>query len=171
LIIGTNCPQILHVLTASLLQAQIVLSAALQAGFRESGALNLVSSIPEPATPMVGIRSMGLAVESVIGFESGGKELCMVPEYQLRNLVEISNDRFKENTKRIEKFRSFLQEIGINRPDKRGKGGEEWEDALVRRERKRAEGLKKAQMRKQSANQETESPGDILDINFLEQNT
>jgi tRNA wybutosine-synthesizing protein 3 len=94
-----------------------VLSAALQAGFRESGALNLVPSNSELATPMVGIRSMGLALESVIGFERGGKQLCMVPEYQLGNLVEISNDRFKENIKRIERFRSFLQEMGKDAPE------------------------------------------------------
>lgn len=132
--------------------------------------MNLVSSTAEPATPMVGIRSMGLALESVIGSESGGEEICMVPEYQLRSLVEISNDRFKENTKRIERFRSLLQETGNNAPAKKGKHGEEWEDADARRERKRAEGLKKAQM-KQAAHRETESPQEILSIGTLDQNT
>jgi tRNA wybutosine-synthesizing protein 3 len=148
-----------------------VLSAALRAGFRESGALNLVSSSSEPATPMVGIRSMGLALESVIGFEREGKQLCMVPEYQLGNLVEISNDRFKENTKRIERFRSFLQEMGKDAPEKTGKDGEEWEDAKVRRERKRAEGLKRAQLMKQSDHQETDDTEELPDIGFLESNT
>jgi tRNA wybutosine-synthesizing protein 3 len=143
----------------------------LQAGFRESGALNLTSSSPEPATPMIGIRSMGLALESVIGFESGGKEFCMVPEYQLRNLVEISNDRFKENTKRIERFRSLLPEIGSEAHEKRSKQGEGWEDTQVRRERKKAEGLKKAQRMKQSAHQETKTPEEVPDVGFLEQNT
>lgn len=112
---------------------------------------------------MVGIRSMGLALESVIGFEREGKQLCMVPEYQLGNLVEISNDRFKENTKRIERFRSFLQEMG--------KDGEEWEDAKVRRERKRAEGLKRAQLMKQSDHRETDDTEELPDIGFLESNT
>lgn len=153
------------------MQAHTVLSAALQAGFRESGALNLVSSTPEPATPMVGIRSMGLALESVIGFENGGKELCMVPECQLKNLVEISNDRFKENTKRIERFRSLLQQMRSDGPEKRSKDGEEWEDAQVRRERKRAEGLRKARMLKQSTNQETETLEEIPNIGFIEQDT
>jgi tRNA wybutosine-synthesizing protein 3 len=122
--------------------------------------LNLWSSSPEPATPMVGIRSMGLALASVIGFERDGKQLCMVPEYQLGNLVAISNVRFKENTKRIERFGSLLREMG--------KDGEEWEDAQVRRERKRAEGLKKARLRKQSTHQETNDAEDLPDIGFLE---
>jgi tRNA wybutosine-synthesizing protein 3 len=120
---------------------------------------------------MIGIRSMGLALESVIGFESGDKEFCMVPEYQLRNLVEISNDRFKENTKRIERFRSLLPEIGSEGQEKRSKQGEGWEDTQVRRERKKAEGLKKAQWMKQSAHQETRTPEEISDIGFLEQHT
>ena len=132
--------------------------------------MNLISSTPEPAIPMVGIRSMGLALESVIGFESGGKELCMVPEYQLRNLVEISNDRFKENTKRIERFRSLLQEMSSIGQEKRDQHGEEWEDAEVRRQRKKAEGLKKAQM-KQTAHQEAGLPEEVPDISFLEQNS
>ncbi|KAE9380377.1 hypothetical protein N431DRAFT_362000, partial [Stipitochalara longipes BDJ] len=164
-------PMILHVLTASLQQAQNVLSAALQAGFRESGALNLISSNSEPATPMVGVRSMGLALETVIGFESGGQEFCIVPEYQLRNLVEVSNDRFKENTKRIERFRSLLRETRSERPEKRSKSGGEWEDTQVRRERKKVEGLKKAQMMKQSANQDTTVFEEIPGVGFLEQNT
>jgi tRNA wybutosine-synthesizing protein 3 len=119
---------------------------------------------------MVGIRSMGLALESVIGFESGGKQLCMVPEYQLRNLVRISNDRFKENTKRIERFRSLVQEMSSIGPEERDKHGEKWEDAEVRRQKKKAEGLKKAQM-KQTAHQEADLPEEDLDISFLEQDT
>ncbi|TVY52201.1 tRNA wybutosine-synthesizing protein [Lachnellula suecica] len=139
-------PMILHILTASLQQAQTVLSAALQAGFRESGALNLISP-SEQATPMVGIRSMGLALESLVGFEDDGREICMVPEWQLKTLLEISNERFVENTKRIERFRKLLGELGVMR----GKEGEGWEDPQVRRERKRAEGLKRSQESKKAA--------------------
>lgn len=117
---------------------------------------------------MVGIRSMGLALESVIGFENAGKQFCMVPEYQLRNLVEISNHRFSENTKRIERFRSLLKEIGTEVPQRRGKDGEEWEDAKARRERKRAEGLKKAAQLKNRSRDGT--TGENPDIGFLEQN-
>jgi tRNA wybutosine-synthesizing protein 3 len=139
----------LHVFTASLEQAQTVLSAALQAGFRESGALNLVSSGSEPATPIVGIRSMGLALESIVGFEYEGKPICMLPGYQIRNLLQVGNERFKENTKRIERFRTLLKELSQAGGDvgakRKAADGGEWEDAEARRARKRAEGLKKAQ--------------------------
>jgi tRNA wybutosine-synthesizing protein 3 len=120
---------------------------------------------------MVGIRSMGLAVETVIGFESDGKEFCMVPEYQLRNLVEISNDRFKENTKRIENFRRLLLQMESEKREKRSMNGGHWEDAEVRRERKRAEGLKKAQIIKQTAHEASELLDKNLEVGLLEQNT
>ncbi|KAF8864624.1 hypothetical protein BDZ45DRAFT_568245, partial [Acephala macrosclerotiorum] len=142
-------PMILHVLTASLQHAQKVLSAALQAGFRESGALNLIASGAEPATPVVGIRTMGLTLESVIGLERDGVEICMIPEWQLQNLVEISNQRFVENTKRIERFRVLLKEMGAEVAKKQGENGD-WEDAQARKERKRAEGLERAKALKQN---------------------
>ncbi|KAH7412670.1 methyltransferase TYW3-domain-containing protein [Cadophora sp. MPI-SDFR-AT-0126] len=172
-------PMILHVLTASLQQAQIVLSAALQAGFRESGALNLTSSTSEPPTPMVGIRSMGLALESVIGLESEGTEICMVPEWQLRHLVEVSNQRFVENTKRIERFRALLMEMSVSgselgKDGKKGENGGEWEDAALRRERKRAEGLRRAEEARQARESNetiTQSAEEVLDLNALEQNS
>ena len=136
--------QILHILTASLEQAQIVLSAALQAGFRESGALNLISSTGEPATPMVAVRSMGLGLESLIGYEYENRQLCNVTEGHLRTLIELSNERFGENTKRISRFRTLLKKLSSEETGdvkRKGQDGEEWEDPEVRRERKRAEGL------------------------------
>ncbi|KAJ5051844.1 uncharacterized protein L3040_001614 [Drepanopeziza brunnea f. sp. 'multigermtubi'] len=178
-------PMILHVLTASLAHAQTVLSAALQAGFRESGALNLTSSsssssssssAAEPPTPMVGIRSMGLALESVVGFESAGRVYCMVPEWQLRTLLEISNQRFVENAKRIERFRSLLKEMsgdGSREEKRKGQDGAEWEDAGARRERKRKEGLERAEeMRKAGqAKKDSGLAGDGLDLGILDGNT
>ena len=93
--------------------------------------MNLTSSTTEPPTPMVGIRSMGLALESVIGFENEGREICMVPEWQLKHLVEISNQRFVENTKRIGRFRTLLVEMsvsgaGLGREVRKGEDGGEW---------------------------------------------
>ena len=73
---------------------------------------------------MVGIRSMGLALESVIGFENEGREICMVPEWQLKHLVEISNQRFVENTKRIGRFRTLLVEMSVS--------GVNWWSTVVR---------------------------------------
>ncbi|KAM3075931.1 hypothetical protein ACMFMG_006556 [Clarireedia jacksonii] len=151
-------PMILHILTASLSQAQKVLTAASQAGFRESGALNLVAAAgSEGATPMVGIRSMGLALQSFVGVydEQAGEARCIVDETQLSILLRVANDRFVENTKRIERFRTLLREIcGEGAMEKRriGEDGGEWEDAEVRRERKRAEGLRKARELKETGN-------------------
>ncbi|ESZ91615.1 hypothetical protein SBOR_8014 [Sclerotinia borealis F-4128] len=141
-------PMILHVLTASLEQAQKVLSAALQAGFRESGALNLISTTSEPATPMVGIRCMGLTLESIIGVyhEILDQGVCLVDNEQLGTLMRISIERFEENTKRIARFRVLLEEA-MNPVEKKrmGENGEDWEDPQLRKERKRAEGLRRAQ--------------------------
>jgi tRNA wybutosine-synthesizing protein 3 len=145
--------QILHVLTASLEHAQIVLSAAMQAGFRESGALNLTASGTEPATPMVAIRSMGLALESIVGrgrppSTKGETWETTVPGRYLWMLIQTSNKRFEENARRIARFRELLA-AGVAAADSSGPkvkaDGSEWEDAAARRERKRAEGLKKSQ--------------------------
>lgn len=101
---------------------------------------------------MVGIRSMGLALESLIGFESDGQGICFVPESQLKVLLEVSNDRFVENTKRMERFRLLLKETGHVQQETRRKGmdGDEWEDPQARRERKRAEGLKISEAARQA---------------------
>jgi tRNA wybutosine-synthesizing protein 3 len=90
---------------------------------------------------------MGLALESVVGFylEGESEEVCMVPEWQLKNLIEISNKRFVENTKRIERFRSLLKEMSEDGEEvKMGDAGE-WESKESRRARKRAEGLRRAE--------------------------
>jgi len=142
-------PMILHVLTSSLHHAQLILSAALQAGFRESGALNLTATTTESPTPMVAIRSMGLGLESVIGqLNADGQGVCIVPERYLKGLLAVANDRFAENTKRIERFRELLakgaQKEGAGQT-RRNKEGGEWEDAAARRERMRKEGLERSQ--------------------------
>ncbi|KAI2778115.1 methyltransferase TYW3-domain-containing protein [Daldinia loculata] len=136
-------PMILHVLTASPEHAQLLLRCALQAGFRESGAVSLTPAAGEQhATPIVAIRSMGLTFESLIGYQSGGRSSndkirrTVSPAY-LRTLIRIANERFVENAKRIGRFREALAEA------RRSVGESGWEDARVRRERKRAEGLRR----------------------------
>ncbi|OTA95884.1 hypothetical protein M434DRAFT_68507 [Hypoxylon sp. CO27-5] len=161
-------PMILHVLTASPEHAQLLLRCGLQAGFRESGAVSLTAAAGEQhATPIVAIRSMGLSFESLIGYQSGGDDgglHCTVSPAYLRTLVHIANERFTENTKRIERFRAALAEA--TRP--LSKNGGEWEDAQVRRERKRAEGLKRReelQRQKQDIDTSVSAVGDMtLDI-------
>ncbi|KAK1713816.1 hypothetical protein CaCOL14_003443 [Colletotrichum acutatum] len=151
-------PMILHVLTASLSHAQLLLKCALAAGFRESGALNLLPSASQgedealsssPVTPMVGVRTMGLALESLIGYvdedaaEGSVRRHCTVTPDYLRDLLHIANERFVENAARIARFRAALQEAVAGPPPKVGEGGAAWEDANARRERKRAEGLRR----------------------------
>ncbi|KAL2874647.1 hypothetical protein SGCOL_010208 [Colletotrichum sp. CLE4] len=157
-------PMILHVLTASLSHAQLLLKCALTAGFRESGALNLLPSASQddtatstsassspPVTPMVGVRTMGLALESLIGYvdedvndvaEGSVRRHCTVTPDYLRDLLHIANERFVENAARIARFRTALQEAVAGPPPKVGEGGAAWEETDARRERKRAEGLR-----------------------------
>lgn len=100
---------------------------------------------------MVGIRSMGLGFESLIGHEtSSGQRHCIVSAAYLRVLMGIANERFVENAKRIERFRVAFREALTGPPAKVSPDGGVWEDKDARRERKRAEGLKRrAEMEKQ----------------------
>ncbi|KAH7064996.1 methyltransferase TYW3-domain-containing protein [Macrophomina phaseolina] len=138
---------ILHLLTASLADAQRVLSAALQAGFRESGAVGLQANTDGSVTPMVAVRSIGLTFDSIIAYEhDDGRRASVVSEEYLRSLVELANERFAVNTERIERFRAhlvaqFRQPGEDTKPSMGKKGYPGWEDAAARRERKRAEGL------------------------------
>jgi tRNA wybutosine-synthesizing protein 3 len=153
--------QILHVLTASLEHAQLILRCGLQAGFRESGAINLTAGKEEPATPIVAIRSMGLALESLVGRQTGGDTQCVVTPDYLWDLVSISNDRFAENKKRIDRFRAAIR--GALEPPM--KDGHIWEDVEVRRERKKAEGLRrKAELKARERHDETSAVDDGLDM-------
>ncbi|KAH8844364.1 hypothetical protein MCOR27_009252 [Pyricularia oryzae] len=134
-------PMILHILTASSEHAQSVIRCGLEAGFRESGAINLLGpQQQQQATPMVAIRSMGLGLESIVGTLAAGGLQCLVTPQYLAMLVRISNERFRQNAERIERFRLALQEeFG----EKKQTGNPGWEDAAARRERKKAEGLRR----------------------------
>jgi len=109
-ILATDELQILHILTASLPDAQRVLAAALQAGFRESGAINLVEAGNKPVTPMVAVRTNGLAVDSIIGYADDGEQLfSLVTDSYLQSLIHIANERFLSNSERIDRFRQLLR--------------------------------------------------------------
>ncbi|KAI1098936.1 methyltransferase TYW3-domain-containing protein [Jackrogersella minutella] len=158
-------PMILHVLTASTEHAQLLLRCGLQAGFRESGAVSLTAAAGEQgATPIVAIRSMGLSFESLVGFQSNDRIQRTISLAYLRTLVHIANERFSENKKRIERFQTALVEA----TSPSSKNGDEWEDARVRRERKKAEGLKrKEELRQQQQQRDDTAAADVeeaLDI-------
>lgn len=134
-------------MAATLAHASPVLAAASASGFRESGlqSLRCLEGEGTGPSPIVAVRSAGLQFESVIGYcddedESSAEPVIrsLVTEEYLVMLIAMSDERFKVNSERRERFRATLLEAW------KGKGkskSEDWEDPVARRERKRAEGL------------------------------
>jgi tRNA wybutosine-synthesizing protein 3 len=111
---------------------------------------------------------MGLALESLVGFYADGRQMCSVSEVSLRTLLEISNDRFRANAARIRRFRELLIQLTSDEAGpKRRDGTEEWEDAEDRKERKRAEGLRRKEMLKDTKEHPIVEPDDIAGLEFL----
>ncbi|KAL1605412.1 hypothetical protein SLS60_004962 [Paraconiothyrium brasiliense] len=139
--------QILHILTASLGDCQHVLTAALSAGFRESGAVSLTPSKSGEINPMVAVRSTGYSFDAIIGYhDDAGRNIALVDQEYLQTLVHIANERFHINTERIARFRTALLGQYQHQPTESfGSAASEWEDAEVRKQRKRAEGLARQQ--------------------------
>ncbi|GAB7359900.1 hypothetical protein MBLNU230_g7427t1 [Neophaeotheca triangularis] len=133
-------PFILHILTSSLRNAQHALSAAMSAGFRESGISGVVASADGTPTPMVAVRTTGLAFDSIVAnADNLDNPKLLVSQRYLRILLEVANQRFAMNKQRIERFREALLPRAPD-PD--------WEPSHLRKERKRQEGLKRqAEMR------------------------
>ena len=157
-------------MTASLLHAQPILAAAINAGFRESGIQSLKNLDDVNASPMVAIRSSGLALESIIGcvpdgvkdISTGGPDgkhymnnedvHSLVSDNYLDLLLNIANDRFKSNTERMRRFESDLF-------DREAITTSSWEDSKTRQERKWAEGLKQQEeVRRVRAQRGSSSP-------------
>ncbi|KAL8925043.1 MAG: hypothetical protein Q9208_003727 [Pyrenodesmia sp. 3 TL-2023] len=155
---------ILHIATASLIHAAPILSAAISAGFRESGVQSLKNLSDPNALPMVAVRSAGLALESIIGVVhetpssldaspegQAGQERqeeiveALADEPYLEMLVNLANERFVANTERIRRFEDAL--FGANSKSKDG-----WEDQETRQERKRREGLQRKEALKADRN-------------------
>lgn len=92
---------------------------------------------------MVAIRSAGYSFDSIIGYQDDkGRNIAEISASHLRTLVCIANERFKINIDRIARFRTLLlesyQAASASTP---GSSKLDWEDAEVRKQRKRAEGL------------------------------
>ena len=118
--------------------AQKVLSAALQSGFRESGAVGLGHSAEGSITPVVAVRSSGLGLDSIIGYQdSNGSNISLVSESYLRNIACIINEKFRVNDERILRFEKALESYDQK------KNASSDEDAETRRRRKREEGLRR----------------------------
>ncbi|KAL5366021.1 methyltransferase TYW3-domain-containing protein [Aspergillus floccosus] len=156
-------PMILHIMAATLYHANPILSAASSSGFRESGlqSLRCLEGDDDGPSPIVAVRSAGLALESIIGYcedtddgDQDGKEPVvhsLVSEEYLQMLVAISNERFSINAERKSRFRKNLLELcspaqsGASKTKGKFRPSG-WEDPEKRRERKRAEGLMKKKL-------------------------
>lgn len=100
---------------------------------------------------IVAVRTAGLAFDSVVAYlDPSGTVTPMVEEGYLRTLLQVANERFEVNTERKQRFQEALMHA-ITGGGKAGRESKEgWEPAEERRERKRAEGLKKkAEMQQQ----------------------
>ncbi|CAK7224793.1 hypothetical protein SCUCBS95973_005637 [Sporothrix curviconia] len=187
-------PMILHVLTASLEHAQLLLRCASAAGFREAGAVSIVPPPLSPAAkaaavaagededdnpsmPIVAVRSMGLALASVVGICRSRQEAdeadtahCVVTPNYLARLARVADERFVVNRTRVERFRVALveaiekdKEIAAGVAGTSRKRDENWEDAEARRARKKEEGLRRQaalKQQQQSSEPTGESKGD-----------
>lgn len=130
-----------------------MLTAALSAGFRESGAVSLAPSKNGDIHPIAAVRSTGYSFDSIIGYHSNSSQnVALVDEEYLRTLVRIANERFQINTERIARFRTALLQQCNTHPTESSAGTvSTWEDAEVRKARKKAEGLARQQALKAQA--------------------
>jgi tRNA wybutosine-synthesizing protein 3 len=99
------------------------------------------------STPMVAVRSTGYSFDSIVGYhDEDNRNIPLVDEIYLRTLVDIANDRFRINAERIARFQKALVDISSPAVLLKGQSSKpEWEDADVRRQRKREEGLARQQ--------------------------
>lgn len=157
-------------MTANLHHAYPVLSAASSSGFRESGlqSLRCLEGDDDGPSPIVAVRSAGLALESVIGYcdDNDAEDdptsdtpiiRSLVTDEYLEMLIAISNERFSVNTERKERFRKSLLDLysadQSQGPKAKGKSKPPgWEDPEKRRERKRAEGLMRKKLLESQTN-------------------
>lgn len=173
-------------MAATLSHAQPVLAAASASGFRESGLQSLRCLEGEGGpSPIVAVRSSGLSLESVIGYcddedDSSAEPVIrsLVAEECLEMLLAMSNERFGINAERRERFRTLLLEscssVQGQSEMRKVKSKSDWEDPVVRRERKRAEGLMRKRLlesQKVSDPVEPESGAMLDDINDLVMDT
>lgn len=149
----------MHILTASLETAQLVLGAAQQAGFRESGVSSVTSD-----TPIVAIRTNGLALESILGAQVEDKLVAFVDYAYIAKLWDIAEARFQANTARIKRFQDLMRQAFVEASVSKDK---QWEDEAVRSRRKREEGLQRqALVRKQKEEENAQSKGEESHVIF-----
>lgn len=159
-------------MTASLAHASSILTAGINAGFRESGVQSLKNlDDPSNAFPMVAIRSSGLGLESVIGYvkerdaPDEAKESIhrLVGDDHLALLLRVANERFCANEQRKNRFEDNLFRSEESQST-------EWETRESRQARKKAEGLARQHTLRDAVEAHTDNPTDEPndDIGLLE---
>jgi len=130
--------KILHIQTLDLQTARIILTAALSAGFRESGIMN--PGLTEHSFPMIAIRCNGLAMDSIIGVMNASHPSIkmIVDENYLKTMMLISSLRFEDNRRRIDAFSGKIEQVLFNQGQALTK-----ESKGERKIRKREEGLRR----------------------------
>ena len=107
---------------------------------------------------MVAVRSTGYSFDAIVGYQNdAGDNVALVDEAYLRTLVGIANERFQINEERIARFRAFLMQEHTSHRVGSGPGCRKpgWEDAEVRKQRKREEGLVRQKALREKSNGNT----------------
>ncbi|CUS09431.1 unnamed protein product [Tuber aestivum] len=131
-------PMILHVQTLDLQTAHVILVAALTAGFRESGIMNL--GLSEHSFPTIAIRCNGLVMDSIIGVMNASHPgiKMVVDEDYLKTMMLVSSLRFEDNKRRVDAFSRKIERVIFNQGQAPPKESKE-----ERKMRKREEGLRR----------------------------
>jgi len=133
--------KILHIQSLDLQTAHIILTAALSAGFRESGIMN--PGLTDHSFPMIAVRCNGLVMDSIIGVVNASHPgiNMIVDETYLKTIMLVSSLRFEDNKRRIDVFSGKIEQVLFNQgptPTKESKG--------ERKIRKREEGLRRQEI-------------------------
>ncbi|KAG0165334.1 hypothetical protein DFQ28_008935 [Apophysomyces sp. BC1034] len=149
-------PLILHVEASSQDTSMRLTSLAYQAGYQNSG------MTPSRSRHMLAIRSTH-KLDTPIAYvdPETNKIHCLVKPAYLRLLVEMSNEKFKQNMDRMKAFESMMQaEVDHTM----AKTCEETKEE--RRERKKREGIARQQAMTPSEKKEQGLEGDLIDLHL-----
>ena len=150
-------PLILHVLCATLRHAKPLLTAAINAGFRESGVQSLRALDDPDAGVMLAIRTAGVGFTSTVGFvDKQGDVVRIVSDEYLEMCVRVVNDRFAANMDRRGRLEDELKKVMAAEFTPNGQG----ESKEERRQWKKEEGLRRQQAERQAAAKDEEEEGD-----------
>ncbi|KAI8875319.1 hypothetical protein K501DRAFT_233834 [Backusella circina FSU 941] len=149
-------PLILHIEASTYETGMHLLAVASQVGYQNSG-------MTPSKRHMLAIRST-LKIDTPIAYVADdGRIHCLVDPSFLSLLVQMANEKFEQNIKRMKIFEDAVQQE-LSKQEKKA----QWESKEDRRERKRREGLERAAAAMQEKKQEIEDVVDVLEATRLE---